>query len=273
MPRELTIIIPTFNERDNIAPLIKVLRTALTGIDWSVLFVDDMSFDGTDRVIMESQAVEGRVALLRHRGGRDLSSACIEGLRLSSSPFLAVMDADLQHDENLLAPMLLSLRNGRVDLAVATRYPREGNGQSSPMGIRARTSVLASRICRLLFRCPISDPLSGFFMMSKPFFDRVEKRLHGKGFKLLLDIVTSSKTVDYGEFSYSMRPRYSGKSKMRARVVYELLRMLFTKSSILRPGLFRRGYAKTAYTFHRSDSGYGGGGEDDVLQTSASLKG
>src|SRR5271170_3019452 len=96
---ELSIIVPTFNERENIAELIGRLVVCLEGRSWEVVFVDDDSPDGTADVVREHAAVDSRVRCVRRIGRRGLSSACVEGMLATTAPYLAVMDADLQHDE------------------------------------------------------------------------------------------------------------------------------------------------------------------------------
>src|SRR5438132_970180 len=124
---ELTIVVPTFNERANVPPLIERLRTALAGVDWEVIFVDDDSPDGTAALAKAIGASDARVRCLRRIGRRGLAGACLEGMLASQASLVAVMDGDLQHDEALLEPMLARLRLRDVDLLVATRYANGGS--------------------------------------------------------------------------------------------------------------------------------------------------
>jgi len=119
MNRELSIIIPTLNEQDNILPLLENLQNALSGIDWEVIFIDDNSVDATSDVIEEISKKDNRVHLLKRLGQRGLSSAAIEGLYQRQAPFLAVMDADLQHDEALLEKMVCLLKSEPLDVVIA----------------------------------------------------------------------------------------------------------------------------------------------------------
>ena len=117
---ELTVVVPTFNERDNIEPLLARLDAALCGIDWEVVFVDDDSPDGTAEIVRALAAENARIRCLQRIGRRGLSTAVIEGMLASSAPYLAVIDADLQHDETLLPQMLAALKD---------REPRCGDRQ------------------------------------------------------------------------------------------------------------------------------------------------
>ncbi|MGH6969429.1 MAG: glycosyltransferase, partial [Stellaceae bacterium] len=123
---ELTVVIPTLNERENIAPLLERLDLALAGTRWEVIFVDDDSTDGTPEAVREIGRSDARVRCLQRIGRRGLSTACIEGILASASPFVAVMDADLQHDESLLPGMLNALRHDSCDIVVGSRYVAGG---------------------------------------------------------------------------------------------------------------------------------------------------
>src|SRR6204780_2914782 len=118
----LSIIVPTFKERGNVAELVRRLDLALKGIAWEAIFVDDNSPDGTWRAVKEIAAADARVHCLRRVGRRGLAGACIEGMSASAAPFVAVIDADLQHDETVLPQMLATLTAGKADLVAGSRY-------------------------------------------------------------------------------------------------------------------------------------------------------
>ena len=105
-PLELSIIVPTFNERENVVPLLQRLRTALNGIVFEVVFVDDDSPDGTAEQVRQIARTAPRVRIIQRIGRRGLASAGLEGMLSSGAPYLAIMDADLQHDESVLPIML-----------------------------------------------------------------------------------------------------------------------------------------------------------------------
>ena len=134
---ELTVVVPTFNERDNIGPLIDRLRVTLTGIKWEVIFVDDDSKDGTTDHIRSLAQADTRVRCLLPTRRRGLAKACIEGILASAAPYLAVIDADLQHDEAILPQMLEALQRGGYDVAIGSRYVAGGSvGGWDPKRIR-----------------------------------------------------------------------------------------------------------------------------------------
>ena len=109
-PLELAVVIPTFEERENIWPVLDRLAEALTGIHYEVIFVDDDSRDGTADCIREIARVSTNVHVLQRVHRRGLGSACIEGMMATAAPYIAVIDADLQHDERILPEMFAKLQ-------------------------------------------------------------------------------------------------------------------------------------------------------------------
>ena len=167
---ELSIVVPTFKESGNVAELVQRLDAALEGVDWEVIFVDDNSPDGTTEVVKAIAATDPRVRCLRRVRRRGLAGACIEGMLSSSAPYVGVMDADLQHDENLLPRMLATLKKGDTDLVVGSRYIAGGNAKVFSKS-RGMMSKAAGSLARMLTRIELTDPMSGFFMMRRDRFD------------------------------------------------------------------------------------------------------
>ena len=226
---ELTLVIPTMNERGNIAELVGRLDRVLAGIAWEAIFVDDDSVDGTRDEIRRLSLADGRLRCLHRIGRRGLSSACIEGIQASLSPIVAVMDADLQHDEALLPAMLACLKNEPYDLVVGSRYIA-GGGLGDWNKRRANMSGLATRLGRLVLKTEIADPMSGFFMVRRDAFDRAVRTLSAVGFKILVDLLASSpKPLRLKELPYEFRLRHSGESKLDAFVAWEYLVLLADK--------------------------------------------
>jgi dolichol-phosphate mannosyltransferase len=230
-PVELSVIVPTYNERGNVAPLVTRLEATLAGVAWEAVFVDDDSPDGTAREVKTIAARDPRVRCLRRVNRRGLAGACIEGILGSSAPYVAVIDADLQHDETLLPRMLDSLKSGRSDLVVATRFGAGGSAQAmSPT--RESGSRLARRLAWMLGGVALSDPMSGFFAIRRDRFEPLAASLSPDGFKILLDIVMRARgTLRVAEEPYSFGPRVYGKSKLDARVVLEYLGLLLSRAS------------------------------------------
>jgi dolichol-phosphate mannosyltransferase len=222
------VVVPTFKERGNVAELVRRLDAALTGIAWEAIFVDDNSPDGTAAAVKEIAARDTRVRCLKRVGRRGLAGACIEGILSSAAPYVAVIDADLQHDEKVLPAMLAKLR-GDADLVAGTRYVAGGSA-SSFSEKRGAISALATRMTHRLVGTPLSDPMSGFFMMRRDRFDEIAPRLSPAGFKILLDIVTTAgPKLRIAEQAYSFGERFDGESKFNAQIGVEFLGLLLAK--------------------------------------------
>ena len=227
---ELSVVIPTFNEGDNIAEVVRRLSACLQGVSWEVVFVDDDSPDGTAVAVRRVASEDSRIRLVHRIGRRGLSSACIEGMLASTSPFVAVMDADLQHDERLLPEMLRELQSGDLDIVVGSRYAA-GGGLGEWAADRELASRLATRLSRLVLKADLKDPMSGFFMLRRELIDEVARDLSGIGFKILLDIfVTAKRPLRFKELPYRFRNRHAGESKLDNVVAWQYIAMLLDKS-------------------------------------------
>jgi dolichol-phosphate mannosyltransferase len=228
MSYALSIVIPTFNESENIEPLLARLDAALTGERWEVLFVDDDSPDGTAERVTRIGRQRGNVRCLKRIGRRGLTSACIEGFAAASAGFIAVMDADLQHDETLLPRMLAVVRAADAELVVASRYMPGGSpGDFSPL--RAIVSRAGSWAAQRLLGVQLTDPMSGFFMFRRDLLARSTlARVEGRGFKLLLDLIGSTrKPIATRELPYRFGRRRAGTSKFSLRIGWDFLRLLY----------------------------------------------
>jgi dolichol-phosphate mannosyltransferase len=229
-PLDLSIVVPTFNERQNVRELIARVERAIQGLRWEMIFVDDDSPDGTSAEIKSIAARDSRIRCLRRIGRRGLSSACIEGMLASAAPVLVVMDADLQHDERKIPDMFDALHAQRAQLVIASRYVA-GGAIGDWDKTRAVMSRLATRISQILCRQPISDPMSGFFMIRADALDSCVRRLSGKGFKILLDIVASTpERLRIEEVPYTFRERLHGESKLDSLVVWHFGMLLAEKT-------------------------------------------
>jgi dolichol-phosphate mannosyltransferase len=228
-PLEISVIVPTFNERDNVLELVSRLERCLAGRAWEVVFVDDDSPDDTAALVQRLAQQDRRVRCLHRIGRRGLSSACVEGMLASGAPILAVMDGDLQHDEELLPRMLDLLERGNADLVVGTRYSG-GGGIGDWEASRARMSRFATRLSRFVVRADISDPMSGFFALRREAFEAAVRQLSSIGFKILLDILASSPVpLRICELPYQFRTRRAGESKLDSQAVWEYLMLLADK--------------------------------------------
>ncbi len=229
-PLQLSIVVPTFNEKQNVQELLRRLESALGDTRWEVIFVDDDSPDGTASVVRDIARADPRVRCLQRIGKRGLSSACIEGMMCTSAPTIAVIDADLQHDETILSRMLAEIEQGRADVVVGTRY---GAGGSTGDWNKSRKAMsrLATTASRAILRQPVSDPMSGFFMLERKILDSTVRNLSGLGFKILLDILaTIKRPLRIVEVPYRFRDRFAGESKLDEMVIWEYGMLLADKT-------------------------------------------
>jgi len=226
---QLSVIVPTFNERDNVTTLFRGLEAALAGVSWEVIFVDDNSPDGTWDVVRALARQDSRVRCLRRIGRRGLSGACIEGILASSAPCAAVIDADLQHDETQLPKMLTLLQGGEADLVVGSRYIAGGSAESFDKQ-RAGVSALATEVAKRVLRVKIADPMSGFFMIRSDRFEQLAPQLSTQGFKILLDIVATARgDLRVKEIPYTFGSRLHGESKLDSTVALDFLGLVLAK--------------------------------------------
>lgn len=235
---QLAVIVPSYNERENVALLYEKVTAALGATPFEFIVVDDNSPDGTSEVVREMARVHQNVRGIHRLGRRGLSSAVVEGILASAAPYFAVIDADLQHDETILPQMLEKAMAGD-HIVVGTRYGGEGSVGEGLSKTREAGSRFATRLSSLVTGKSLSDPMSGFFLMRRSVFDEVAPSLSDDGFKILLDIIVSAgrsrarqgKELRIGEVPYTFRPRHAGESKMSSIVVVQFLGLIVSKLS------------------------------------------
>jgi len=226
---ELSVVAPTLNERDNVEELVRRLDLALRGVDWEIIFVDDDSHDGTAELARNLARRDRRVRVLRRLGRRGLASATIEGMLSSSAPYVAVIDADLQHDETLLPAMLRTLEAADLDIVIGSRVLDQGTPGFASRE-RYRMSRIATFLSRSLLSETLSDPMSGFFVVKREVVDEAAPRLSGIGFKILLDLLASApRPLRWRELPYTFRTRHAGESKLDSMVAWEYLMLIADK--------------------------------------------
>ena len=226
---ELTIVVPTFNEKASIPLLVERLAQLLTSCDWEVMFVDDNSPDGTAAAARAIGANDSRVRCIRRIGRRGLAGACLEGMLASQARYVAVMDADLQHDEGLLVPMLEALRAGRADVAVASRYLYGGSAAGLSKQ-RSRVSRGSNTLVRLLLGIDLTDPMSGHFMIRRDALEAIAPSLSTQGFKILLDILATARgSLRTIELPSTFRERQHGESKLDSKIALDFAALVTAK--------------------------------------------
>jgi dolichol-phosphate mannosyltransferase len=226
---ELSIVVPTFNERANIPILVERLSRLLAAYDWEVVFVDDNSPDGTAAAARAIGATDSRVRCIRRIGRRGLAGACLEGMLASQARYVAVMDADLQHDEATLVPMVEALRAGRADLVVASRY-LYGDSAAGLSKQRSRVSRWSNSLVRLLLGIDLTDPMSGHFMIRREAFEAIAPALSSQGFKILLDIMATARgRLRTVELPSAFRERQHGESKLDSKIALDFAALVTAK--------------------------------------------
>lgn len=227
----LSVIVPCYNEWPNVAPMIAKLDTALHGVDWEVIYVDDNSPDGTAAEVRRIARIDPRVRCILRIGRRGLASAVIEGALSSSATYVAVIDGDLQHDETRLPVMLAELRSGQYDLAVASRHVEGGDNAGLASRWRHALSNSGIWLAQKVLPVKLTDPMSGFFMLRRALFEQLAMQLTGQGFKILLDLVLSAPApLRVKEVPATFHERVAGESKLDAQVMLQFAGLLLDKT-------------------------------------------
>jgi dolichol-phosphate mannosyltransferase len=220
-PPTLSIIVPTYQESNNVPLLFERVKAALNGVPWEMIVVDDDSPDGTSDVAFALAAGDNRLRCLRRVNRSGLAGAVIEGWLSSSADFVAVIDGDLQHDESILLRMYQALAKGSGNLAIGTRLRQAGSGSLSPA--RQRLSDIGAWFFRRIAGVAVTDPMSGFFMIRREIVSRLAPRLSPDGFKILVDVILSATGLSIVEVPYAFRRRNAGESKLTPLVGIDFL--------------------------------------------------
>ena len=226
----LTVVVPTFNEAANVPLLVERVALTLVGLSWELVFVDDNSPDDTSAIAKKLGQRDARIRCIRRVGRRGLAGAFIEGALSSQAQFVAVMDADLQHDETLLPQMLELLMRQSADLVIGSRYVIGGH-PGGLSAVRLSISMLATLWARRLAHASVNDPMSGFFMMRRELVDQIAPSLSSEGFKILFDILVTERDAGLKivELPYGFRNRKSGNSKFDIRNAVDFGALLIAK--------------------------------------------
>ncbi len=230
----VSVIIPTFNEADNIEVLLDQLRIRLDadryGDDYEIIVVDDDSPDETWRLAGTIAEQDGRVSVVRRASDRGLASAVLTGLSVASGSVLVVMDADLQHDPAVVPRLVAPVLDGGSDICVASRTSGGGS-----FGRFARSRKLISftgnSVAQLLLGTQCTDPMSGFFAVSRTYYETVAPIINPRGFKILLEFLARGKRPQVAEVGYRFGERLGGETKLNRSVVLNYLAALITLSA------------------------------------------
>jgi dolichol-phosphate mannosyltransferase len=225
MNKILSVIIPTYNERDNIIPLVERIHHALTDYEYRILFIDDDSHDGTAE-LARSLSSKYPVSVIVRQDKKGLASAVVDGLKHTNGDTIAVMDADLQHPPEVIPDLLKTINDG-ADMAVASRYVPGGgcHGWGLIRRVISRTAIFIAHLLLPSTR-QIKDPMSGFFMFNRQAI--ADANLKPAGYKILLEILVMGDFHHTVEVPYTFRTRNRGESKLNSRQQIEYLKHIYS---------------------------------------------
>ena len=221
----VSLVIPTYNEKENIVPLVERLSRAFANQNYEILFVDDNSKDGTVDLISEL-AARYPVKVMVRLNERGLATAVLHGFKYARGNIIGVMDADLQHPPEINPSLLKAIENG-ADMAIASRYVRGGGCPNWGLARRiiSRGALSLAHVFLPNTR-KVKDPMSGFFMFKRDGLDKVE--FQPVGYKILMEMLVMGKFQNVVEVPFIFEDRSSGRSKMKARQQIDYLRHIFS---------------------------------------------
>lgn len=225
-PPLLSVITPTYNEAGNILVLLENLERALAEVTYEIIVVDDDSPDGTWQLAEDHAAAHPLVRVLRRFHDKGLSPAVLAGMELAEGRTLAVIDADGQHDESILAAMARRVDSGEADVCVGSRNSDGGSYGDWSRG-RRLVSWVATLIARLFLRVPLTDPMSGYFVISREAFEDAAPDVNPQGFKILLEFLGRRPELSVAEMGYTFRSRTAGETKLNSSVIRSYLLAVF----------------------------------------------
>jgi len=220
---KISLVIPTYNEKENIKELLNELKKVLKPYSHEIIIVDDNSHDGTWRVVKKISEKDKNVKLVRRVGERGLSSAVLRGFEKARGDVLGVMDADLSHDPKILPRMIKEIKEH--DLVVGSRKVKGGGVENGSLKRKLISSV-ASLMARIILNVKVKDPMSGYFLIKKSVYARCKDELNPVGYKILLELLVKGRPRKIKEIPFIFRDRKRGKSKLNHKVIKDYLKHL-----------------------------------------------
>ena len=221
----VSIIVPTYHERENIVPLVERIHKILQNHKYEIVIVDDNSNDGSEEVVA-SLADKYPVRILVRKNERGLSSAVVHGIKHVESEFVVVMDADLQHPPETITRMLEALQTH--EMAVASRYCKGGSPGKWPLSRRI-ISIVANLIALPLIP-KVKDRMSGFFGFRRSSVSVDE--LNALGWKIGLEVMVRGHYKSVAEVPYTFQPRTHGASKLSRNIIFQYLQRRLTRTIV-----------------------------------------
>ena len=226
MKYRYSVVIPTYNERENIEELLSRLERVLAEMNYEIIVADDDSPDMTWKKVAEFAEKNSRISVIRREGKeRGLSQSIVDGFNNAEGEIFAVMDGDLQHDESFLPKMLQ--QGEEYDLVLGTRHSDGGGIEAKWPFSRRVASRIATYTARIILGISVTDPMSGYFVVRKEIYEGIKEQLNPSGFKILLEILFQSRRhypeLRIKETGIIFRPRIAGKSKLGVKVIFQYL--------------------------------------------------
>jgi dolichol-phosphate mannosyltransferase len=221
---EISVIVPTINEADNLPELAARLNTALSGRSYELLIIDDASTDQTPAVCAQLSQDYPLRLIVRHQPRNGLSGAVLEGLSQASGELLVVMDADLQHPPEKVPELLAVLEENRGDFALGSRHV-EGGAVQGGWGLARKINSHVATLLAAPFAGTVRDPMSGFFALSRKTYEQAE-RLTPVGYKIALELICKCRVKHLHEVPILFALRQRGQSKLSLKEQFRYLEHL-----------------------------------------------
>ena len=229
MNKDLSIIIPIFNEKKNIELLVNDIYKKLKKINFEIIFVDDDSQDGSHEVLNKLKLKKKANFLIRKSIKKDLTQSCFIGIEKSKFETILIMDGDLQHDPKYINKMINILYDKNMDIVIGARNFKEKNLNRSLTYLRIIASKTLKLFINIFLGIKTTDPLTGFFIFKKRIYKKNKKKFYGQGYKILADFIYSDKLLKITEIKINFKKRIHGNSKMDLNVLILFIKFFFKK--------------------------------------------
>ena len=232
---EVSVIIPSFNEAENVGPITAALTEVLTGrfgeSGWEIIWVDDNSPDGTAAAVRAMAKTDRRIRIMQRVGRRGLSSAVMDGIMSAAGEICVIMDGDGQHDPAALPDIVAPIILRDVDVVAASRFIGGGDAGGLSSQARKTASLKTIRLINKMFHLSLTDPLTGYFAISRERALEIAPSLSQYGFKILVDLIVSGGgALRVKEIPLTFKPRAAGESKLGNRVIFDFFLFMIEKT-------------------------------------------
>ena len=222
---EISIVVPTYNESENIENLLSAVSRTLKGYDYEIIVVDDSSPDGTAKIVKRIITEDNRIRLLMRAGKLGLGSAILAGFGIAKGNYFLMIDADLSHRPEDIK-QLIDSRKG-ADIVIGSRYIKGGKIVGWPVK-RKLISKIAIVLVKMMFNLSVKDPVSGFALYKKETFERLDGKLRPIGYKLLLEVLAKSPGLIVTEIPITFINRKTGRSKLSFGEILKFIKLCWS---------------------------------------------